>query len=425
MRRPFKKILDQWNAAKKGRRPVPFDMQGKAEIPDIAGLRGFGDEPDEGFIRDCLESINQEMPEEFPLTKDGKKDYSFLAISGGSSNGAYGAGVLKGWTAHGTRPKFKIVTGVSTGGLLAPPAFLGGEYDHVIEKFYTTVSTKDIFIAKPIRGLFASSVATTAPLMKIIKENYTQEILDAIAVEHNKGRRLYLGTTNLDSQRMVLWNIGKMATSGNGQALDLFHKVLLASASIPILFPPVFFEVEANRERYDEMHVDGSAVSQVFFLYGILEGLQEAAQAEGMLKKDSEAGSYIKRIMHALKGEGFSHDKGLAVNNINLYVIRNGYLESKWKPVKNNIPAIAERSVETMINAQVMGDILRLFFIARAKGNKFKLAYMPESFESKAKEMFDPKDMKRLFDVGYDQASKGYPWMETPPKLDAMSSAKM
>jgi patatin-like phospholipase/acyl hydrolase len=234
-------------------------------------------------------------------------DCSFLAISGGGANGAFGAGFLKGWTASGTRPNFRIVTGISTGALIAPLAFLGADYDATLEKAYTTTRTKDILDIRWIFGIlplfWSESYADSEPLLHLIEQQVDEQALAEIAKEHSKGRRLYVGTTDLDAQRFVVWDMGAIASSGRPDALDLFHKVMLASASIPGAFPPVYFNVEVDGKQYDEMHVDGGTIVEVFGYGPTL--FEESAHAE------------------RLRAEGCS-----------IYVLRNGKLASDPQQVR-------------------------------------------------------------------------------------------
>jgi predicted acylesterase/phospholipase RssA len=175
---------------------------------------------------------------------------------------------------------FKVVTGVSTGALTAPFAFRGKEYDALLEQAYTTISTKDVMRYRSFFGVFFSdSFAVTAPLKKYIKRLVTPDILQKIAAEHRRGRRLFVGTVNLDAQRLVVWDMGAIACKGD---LELFRKVLLASSAIPTIFPPVFFQVEANGRRYDEMHVDGGTLTQMFSLYGITRDMSSAFESIGV-----------------------------------------------------------------------------------------------------------------------------------------------
>ena len=418
MVRKFNFTLEDWFKAKRGRRPVPSDKISKVKVPRIKDARAFVDEPDEGFINDMLESVRQEG-DRFILDKTtGVREYPVLAVSGGSSNGAYGAGLLNGWTKHGSRPEFKVVTGISTGSLIAPAAFLGKEYDATMKKFFTTSSTKNILRQKgPVRGFFAGSFASNSPLSTIIKESYDKKLIDDVAREHSKGRRLYIGTTNLDAQRMVLWNMGKIAQVGDEESMKLFHNIILASTSIPVLFPPVFFDVELDGESYEEMHVDGSAVAQIFFLYGVLTGFREAAIKEGVFSSAEKKNSFFQHIKDVVTQSKYSNEEDVEKVKLKLYIIRNGYIQPKWNPAKINVPSIAERSVETIINAQALGDAIRLYAITKDRGHDFNLAYIPVEFDSHTKEMFDPKDMTRLFDLAYEKASKGYVWSKEPNSL--------
>ena len=193
------------------------------------------------------------------------REQVYLAVSGGGANGAYGVGILLGWTAAGTRPEFALVTGISTGALIAPFAFLGPEYDARLKEAYTSMTTKDIAKPRSALGTLNSDAATdTAPLKAHIARYVDQEVIDAIAREFRRGRRLFIGTTNLDAIRPVFWNIGYIAVSGRPDAGDLIRTILLASASIPAVFPPQYIPVEAGGKRYDEIHVDGGAVAQAF-----------------------------------------------------------------------------------------------------------------------------------------------------------------
>src|SRR5262245_9884363 len=175
----------------------------------------------------------------------------FLAVSGGSDNGAFGAGLLNGWTAAGDRPQFKVVTGVSTGALIAPLAFLGPDYDDELKRAYTTISKKNIYEERGVlAALFDDGLADSRPFLDLVSSYVTPEVLSRIAEEYGKGRLLLVGTTDLDARQPVIWNMTAIAASGDPGALDLFRKVLVASASVPGLFPPVMFRRRVGRESY-------------------------------------------------------------------------------------------------------------------------------------------------------------------------------
>lgn len=361
------------------RHAVPSNLEDIAFIPGMKEVRVFGDAPNKVFINDLEQSFKQESPNEY--RKGGIKIYPVLLISGGGANGAYGAGILNGWSEIGTRPKFKVITGISTGALISPFAFLGKDYDSQLKEFYTTLSTKDVATQKgPFEILVSDSFDSTHPLEKVLKKFYTKDMLKKIAQEHNKGRRLYVGTTNLDAQRLVVWNMGKIAQIGDDDALDLFHKVLLASSAIPIAFPPVFFDVEADGKKYDEMHVDGGTITQVFSLYGLLQGSQEKKK-------------------------------------VDIYLIWNGFVNPKWNSVKNNLSSIAYRALDTLVNNQGLADIFRIYSLSKEMKHDFNIAYIPVDFDTKSNQMFDPLEMTKLFDLGYEKAMTATAWHQKIPPM--------
>ncbi len=372
------------------RHAIPPDLLSDARVFGMQDIRALSGSPSDYFRKDIIKLFSQEekeSPASFSMHTD--RTYSVLAISGGAGNGAYGAGLLNGWSEAGTRPVFKVVTGISTGAIIAPIAFLGSKYDGTLKEFYTKYSTKHI---ARIRIPFTNSFANMRPLERLIERYFDAGLLKEIAAEYNKGRRLYVGTTNLDAQRLVVWDMGKIASLGDDKALKLFHKIILASASMPIAFPPVYLEVEANNKTYDEMHVDGGVTRQVFFLYDVLRGFDKA-----------------------FKEKGFD----AARTKFTIYVIRNGYVDPIYKEVRDKLAAIADRSVDTMINAQSIGDLYQLYVFSKAGGRgDFNLAYIPAIHVSKAKEFFDPVEMQSLFDLGFQEASQGYPWRKSPPGLE-------
>ena len=308
-----------------------------------------------------------------------------LAISGAGENGAFGAGLLNGWIVAGTRPQFSIVTGISTGALIAPFAYLGPAYDAQIKEMYTKYSTKDLLKKRSLLNTIKNDAAVdTAPLRAMIAKYFDETTMQAIAAEYRKGRFLLIDTTNMDAARAVTWNIGAIAISGVPGALELIRDVMLASASIPIAFPPVMIEVEANGQRYDEMHVDGGTVRQSFlFSFGV----------------DNKA--LAQRLN--VKGQARA------------YVIRNAKLEPVWETVDPKIFAIAGRSASSMIRSQGIGDLYREYQGTRQYGFDFNLAHIPHDFDLKEKEAFDPVYMGKLFELGYNMAKDGYPWIKAPP----------
>lgn len=371
------------------RHAVPVGMLGNAQIIGRKDIRAIEGIPSKNIADDLIVSLGQETEEAYFKDEAGARVYSALAISGGAANGAYGAGLLKGWSERGTRSKFKIVTGISTGAIIAPFAFLGREYDQQLERFYTSYTTKDLIKGKNIfQMFFGNSLVSNAPFKALIDKYFTGELMNGIAEEYRKGRRLYIGTTNLDAQKLVIWDMGKIASIGDDKSLLLFRKVILASVSIPTAFPPVYFDAQINDEIYNEMHVDGGIMKQVFFLYDILRDFDSVLSAKGI---------------------------DVFARKLKIYVIRNGFVGSVWKEVPDDVGAITERSVDTLVNAQGIGDLYRLYIFSQKEECDFNLAYIPEDYTPDAKEFFDIEEMQRLFDLGYKEAIGGYPWHSTPP----------
>ena len=241
------------------RNPLPLELTNRAGIPGIPEARFWGDEWPR-FSMERFETFSDDdFKRYFPAIYD--TEHNYLTISGGGANGAFGAGLLAGWTAAGTRPEFSMVTGISTGALSAPFAFLGPNYDDQLKAVYTTTSTAQIARKRNvIAAAFTDSMVDTAPLREMIRSYIDSDIIEAIAREHARGRRLYIGTVNLDASRSVIWSIGAIAASDYPRKEELIRDVLQASASIPVAFPPVVIPVEVDGRTFDEMHVDGGTV---------------------------------------------------------------------------------------------------------------------------------------------------------------------
>jgi predicted acylesterase/phospholipase RssA len=373
------------------RNPVPIDDIRRAEIPGRSGVRAWAGQLDPDFQADLVVSVKQEPAGTFPLDDSGYPIYHGLALSGGGSSGAFGAGVLNGWTAAGTRPNFKVVTGISTGALIAPFAFLGPGYDARMKTVFTTTQTRDILERLNIfRVIFqGEAFAGTTPLKQLIETHFDADFLEAVAAAHHHGRRLYVGTTHMDAQTLVVWNMGAIANSNHQDALALFQDVILASSSIPAAFPPVFIEVEVDGRRYDEMHSDGGTVTQVFFNERTVD-LSTIAHAAGRTQRDGSSGT--------------------------LYVIRNGKLGPEPEQVARRLPEISGRAISTMIKFAALNDLYRIRSFTDGANLGFRYVAIPDDFESRADELFDPVAMKRLFELGYETGSTGIAWRDTSPR---------
>ena len=374
--------------------PLPEAAAARAVVQGFpADIRSWGDEPGDNLATTIEKRIAKfkNLHADYYAQNGRYPAMNYLALSGGSNNGAFGAGILCGWTQAGTRPEFSIVTGVSTGALIAPFAFLGPKYDHILKKEYTTVKSDNIFTGglwTALRGIAGGlALVDTTPLKQRIEEIITPELFAEIAAEHRKGRRLLIGTTNIEAQRSVIWNIGDIANSGNPDGLALFRKILLASAAIPGVFEPVFIDVTVDGQRYQEIHVDGGVTSQVF-LFPL-----QSTHAD----RDAFAKNNIER---------------------NLYIIRNGKISPDYTEIKPMLFSLSQRSIETLIKYQGLGDLYRLYTGASRDGINYNLAYIPHEFNEKPQEVFDPVYMSKLFDFGYRLNTTGDYWLKKPPGIE-------
>ena len=311
-----------------------------------------------------------------------------LALSGGGMYGAYSVGVLSGWTAAGTRPEFDVVTGVSTGGLIATYAFLGTDYDRTMVTLYTTISNKDVYRKRPAGAvLWSDAAASSAPLKKLIDAQVDDAVLEAVARAHAGGRRLYVATTNIDTRRLVIWDMGAIASSGRPDARDLYRKVLLASASVPGFFPPVPIEVEVNGRTFTESHVDGGATTGVFLRASTLYMDKEAMKNGRQPLAGSEA-----------------------------YVIVAGKLYADPACPDRRALKIGSSALTSVLYSQTRGELFRIYTLCLLSGMKYNLAAIPEDFQVGGDAMgFDPAEMRRLHAAGYAAATGGRAWRDTPP----------
>ncbi len=375
-------LLASGCAAVKKRNPLQEELSHHAQVEGIPHARYWGDEPP-AYVYSWLSASPADLEREHPGILG--REHNYLVLSGGGANGAFGAGLLMGWSDAGTRPEFTIVTGISTGALIAPFAFLGSDYDARLKEVYTTYSTKDLLKKRRLlRILGGDAAADTAPLRAMIARYIDEETMQAMAAEYRRGRRLLIGTTNLDAARPVIWDVSRIAASGAPGALDLIRDVMLASASIPVAFPPVLFPVTTQEGRFDEMHVDGGVTTQVFLF---------------------PVGLDWKQVTEKLDVKGTP----------NLYVIRNARLKPKWKAVEPKIPSITGRSISSLIRTQGIGDMYRMYLRAQEDGMNYYLACIPDEFDEESKEPFDKEYMGKLFQRGYRLARDGYPWSRFPP----------
>ncbi|AEI36488.1 patatin-like phospholipase family protein [Francisella salina] len=368
------------------RNPVPKEYAQKANIKGYETVRAHGYGKNQYFQKDLEQSLVKYLSSQGSNPK-----IDILALSGGGSDGAFSAGIVNGWTQSGKRPEFYLVTGISTGALVAPFAFLGEKYDQRLKEAFTTISAKDVFeinVTDAILGN-SSSLASTEPLKKLIEKYLTEEVLMDIIKAHNQGRRLYIGTTNLDNQRVNIWNIGEIAIQPDKEkSLALIRKILLASASIPVAFPPVRFDVKVDDNDYDELHVDGGMMTEVF-LYGFSVDFSEALN-----KID-----YHKKI-----------DKSL-------YIIRNSKIHKDYVPVDQSFLSIGTKALFTLTTSQGIGDLFRIYYLSVKDGFKYNFTYIPYSYNPVSQEPFDNLEMNQLFELGYKMGESQNYWKSSPANI--------
>jgi len=368
---------------------VPPDQTERAVIPGIPDSRFWLDR-DLGapFIQSVIEDLKREqeaLARSGTLTNPLPPVY-LLGISGGGDDGAFAAGLLAGWSVHGDRPEFKVVTGISAGALIAPFAFLGPRYDDVVRRVATTVNREDIFHTRnSLVGLASDGMADSKPLARLLAKYVTPELLAEIAQECGNGRVLQIGTTDLDAGRAVTWNMCAIASSHAPGAPELFGNIMIASASIPGAVSPVMIDVEVDGKHFQEMHVDGGVITQVFLYPSRI--LPELAKATG---------APLNREVRA-------------------YVIRNGKLQPEWSDTRRRTLSVGARAISALIQTQGISDVQRIYETARHDGVDFNLAYIGADFSPARHAQFDTAYMKRLFDYAYRASVKGYPWYKVPP----------
>ena len=348
---------------KKKAGPIPresftADEQNAAVIPDI---------PDARFFADSEAAFTRALP---------ASPGPWLSLSSGGADGAFGAGVLIGLAEAGKRPDFTMVTGVSTGALMAPFVFLGTKYDGALRDAYTTITAADIFEL----GGKGESFFDTWPLKDLIAKRVTPELLNDVAAEHRRGRRLLVLTSNLDAERPVAWNMGAIAAKGGDKALKLFRDILLAAGSIPGAFPPVLIDVEAGGHKFQEMHADGGLNYQFFIAPG------------SMMRSNASA----------------------RLPATDLYVIINTTLTSNFQVTERDTISILGRGVAVGVKTLTRIMIDQAYAAARRNGIGLHLATIDQKFNAPSRGAFDPDYMKALFDFGFEQGKTGLAFVNEP-----------
>jgi len=355
------------------REPFGEAQQAEAVIPGMPQARFWADAP--GAARLMA-----------PAYAGPQGERSMLALSGGSDNGAYGAGLLDGWTKSGTRPEFSVVTGVSTGALIAPFAFLGPDQDATLEKLFTGVSAKNIYKNRfPLVIPFSPSIADTKPLARMIETVLSDALIDRIGAEHARGRRLFVSTANLDAQRMVIWNMGAIAASKAPGRYGLFRQVLLASSAIPAFFPPVMIKAESGGRTISEMHVDGGTTAQILTL-------PDQAIIAGQLPS--------------------------ALSQLHIYMIVNNKLNGEFKLVKPRTVPIASQAISLNLRRATASTVNLSYLYAKAHNIDFNLSFIGKDYPANKKNLFDTDFMRALFAYGRGLGETGKFWAKRPPDED-------
>ncbi len=343
-----------------------------AEAVDFPGARLTVDQADQ-----ALNAVADRLAPTRSLL--GRDDFNILALSGGAAGGAYGAGVLVGLTQAKARPEFAIVTGVSTGALIAPLAFVGPQYDDRLTDAYVGGHAAELLSLKGFAGALGPSLFKGEGLDALVTPFIDQSLVEAVAAEHARGRRLLIATTNLDSQKAAIWDMGAIAQQGGEKALRLFRDVLIASATVPGLFPPKLFDVEAGGERYQEMHVDGGVAAPLFLMPDAL--------------------------LHW-------RNLGQRLRRGRVYVIVNTVLEPSSRSTPTGVASIMGRSFETMLRFSYRQALsLASGFCARHH-LPLSVASIPSSFDGTNMLRFDTAAMRKIFDAGVELAVADKAWSQ-------------
>lgn len=365
---------------------VPETLVTTAQIDGMADIRTWGDEGEAASKRFVVTEGPKIKARLQEARRRGLKPTSnLLALSGGADDGAFGAGLLIGWGEKGDRPQFDLVTGVSAGALIAPFAFIGAEYDKQLSEIFTNYGGDQIYQANILAGILGGpGLALNDPLKRLINKYVDKSMVRRLAEERAKGRILLIGTTNIDVQRPVFWDIGRIAQTNHQHSVQLIRDVLVASAAIPGVFPPVRIKVKAGGKQYEELHVDGGTTREVFF-----------SPADFTFKDlDKAVGTKVSRT---------------------LYVIRNGKLGPEYEATSETVLALGARSLSTVLKNQTIGDLIRMHAKAQAEGIDYNLAAIPDTFKVPRPAPFDQAYMKALYAEGYRLGREGYVWMKRPP----------
>jgi predicted acylesterase/phospholipase RssA len=330
---------------------------------------------------DRLNGVRYAADQPPPALQNKSDSFRVLALSGGGPDGAYGVGLLTGWSATGTRPEFDVVTGVSTGALIAPYAFLGARKDDTLRKLYTGGHLKSLVKdGSAFHLLWRSNVYSNVRPKKMIGDNMSSAVLREIADQHRKGRRLYVATANLDAQKMMIWDMGAIAVKNTAAGDVLFRTILLAATSVPLALNPIAMPVASAPRQFTETHVDASVFALVY------------------------AGSEL-----------FPATCKTRQQKCSLHVIIHNKQVSEPKTVRWSAPGIGQRVLETMVKANLTTRLQATYQMTQAAGVDFRMAYLDVPFASVSPIDFNVDYMQQLFDLGLNNGRDNSTWLISPP----------
>lgn len=343
---------------------------------------------------DDAEASLAAVADRLSIPRSGKAtERNILAISGGAAGGAFGAGVLVGLSRSGQRPKFEIVTGVSTGALMAPFAFLGSDWDDRLTEAYTGGHAAGLWRLARLAPTLDGGLLRPEALDALIDPFIDAELVAAVAREHALGRRLLVATTDLDTERACVWDMGEIASRGGAAALALFRQVLAASASLPGLFPPRRFASEADGVIYEEMHVDGGVAAPLFVMPAPLLRWRQL---------------------------------GVRLQNSRVYVIVNMSLEQTPRTTEPNVVAVLVRSFDAMYRGSYRQALNLVSTYCSDHDLEVNVASIPVDPAGGNMLSFDTMTMRRIFDAAVERATASDVWIQAgaPPREGVHSVAR-
>jgi len=382
-------LIAVWSvAAGCARHCVPEPLTRPGAVVDLCAAEEYAP-TDPAAVRAVAAEFTRRGHTAYP---PGTRPYQFLALSGGGLFGSFGVGVLAGWTESGTRPQFDVVTGISTGAMIATFAFLGPEYDDVLRKEAVGLTARDIIRRRSVLVIpFADAVFNARPLERSIERVIKPELLAEVAKAHAAGRRLYVGTTSLDARRLVIWDMGAIAARGTPEAVELYRQIILASGSIPGAFPPVRIPVEIDGCCYEELHVDGGVCDEVLFQPFMVA---ERNRAAGVSGAQAPPGS-------------------------TLYVVNNGKMYVDPTCVRTNLIPQLSAAARTTFYAKARDELFRIYLVCLESGVAFRTTAVPQELEVGTDALgLDRADQERLYEVGRGighVTPAGAAWRDLPP----------